>query len=171
MTDKEKAIVMAHTGICMLTGDKFQIFHQYVEDIMGRPIMTHEIGWLADTIKEKSKDDFLVLCAEQEPCNDAISRKALIERINKAESEDLNEIIVLHDKYTNEPIIIRVSAINVIKKEIMIIDENKREEYTGITVGNIYYAVEEDIGVVMMKIKAAENKYISGKEKNNEKLC
>ena len=30
MTDKEKAIVMAHTGICMLTGDKFQIFHKYV---------------------------------------------------------------------------------------------------------------------------------------------
>ena len=54
MTDKEKAIVMAHTGICMLTGDKFQIFHKYVEDIMGRPIMTHEIGWLADAIKELS---------------------------------------------------------------------------------------------------------------------
>ena len=65
MTDKEKAIVMAHTGICMLTGDKFQIFHKYVEDIMGRPIMTHEIGWLADAIKEKSKTDFMALCADE----------------------------------------------------------------------------------------------------------
>ena len=65
MTDKEKAIVMAHTGICMLAGDKFQIFHKYVEDIMGRPILTHEIGWLADTIKEKSKADFLALCADE----------------------------------------------------------------------------------------------------------
>ncbi len=65
MTDREKAIVMAHTGICMLTGDKFQIFHKYVEDIMGRPIMTHEIGWLADAIKEKSKADFLALCADE----------------------------------------------------------------------------------------------------------
>lgn len=65
MTDKEKAIVMAHTGICMLTGDKFQIFHKYVEDIMGRPIMTHEIGWLADAIKEKSKADFIALCADE----------------------------------------------------------------------------------------------------------
>lgn len=64
MTDKEKAIVMAHTGICMLTGDKFQIFHKYVEDIMGRPILTHEIGFLADTIKEKSKADFIALCAD-----------------------------------------------------------------------------------------------------------
>ena len=65
MTDREKAIVMAHTGICMLTGDKFQIFHKYVEDIMGRPIMTHEIGLLADTIKEKAKADFIALCADE----------------------------------------------------------------------------------------------------------
>lgn len=66
MTDKEKAIVMAHTGICMLTGDKFQIFHKYVEEIMGRPIMSHEIGLLADVIKEKSKADFISLCEEEE---------------------------------------------------------------------------------------------------------
>ena len=79
MTDKEKAIVMAHTGICMLTGNKFQIFHKYVEDIMKRPIMTHEIGLLADEIKEKSKADFMALCAnennveeEQEPILDKI---------------------------------------------------------------------------------------------------
>jgi len=65
MTDREKAIVMAHTGICMLTGDKFQIFHKYVEDIMGRPIMTHEIGLLANTIKEKAKADFIALCADE----------------------------------------------------------------------------------------------------------
>lgn len=65
MTDKEKAIVMAHTGICMLTGDKFQIFHKYVEDIMGRPIMTHEIGFLADAIKEKAKADFIALCTDE----------------------------------------------------------------------------------------------------------
>ena len=65
MTDKEKAIIMAHTGICMLTGDKFQIFHKYIEDVMGRPIMTHEIGLLADEIKEKTKADFLALCADE----------------------------------------------------------------------------------------------------------
>ena len=67
MTDREKAIVMAHTGICMLTGDKFQIFHKYVEDIMGRPIWTHEmgIGSIVDEIKEKSKADFMALCADE----------------------------------------------------------------------------------------------------------
>ncbi len=65
MTDKEKAIIMAHTGICMLTGDKFQIFHKYIEDVMGRPVMTHEIGFLADEIKEKTKADFIELCANE----------------------------------------------------------------------------------------------------------
>ena len=64
MTDREKAIVMAYTGTCMLTGDKFQIFHKYVEDIMGRPIWTHEIGLLEDEIKQKSEADFIALCAE-----------------------------------------------------------------------------------------------------------
>ena len=66
MTDRERAIVMAYTGIVMLTGDKFQIFHKYVEDIMGRPVWTHEMGIksIADEIKEKSKADFLALCAE-----------------------------------------------------------------------------------------------------------
>lgn len=67
MTDKEKAIIMAHTGVCMLTGEKFQIFHEYIEEIMGRPVLTHEIAFLAGTIKEKSKADFMALCAEQEP--------------------------------------------------------------------------------------------------------
>lgn len=65
MTDKEKAIVMAYTGVTMLTGDKLQIFHRYVEEIMGRPIWTHEMVQLADEIKEKSKDDFMALCADE----------------------------------------------------------------------------------------------------------
>ena len=69
MTDKEKAIVMAYTGICMLSGDKFQIFHKYVEKIMDRPFYTHEMAIKAiqDEIKEKAKADFIALCAEQEP--------------------------------------------------------------------------------------------------------
>ena len=65
MTDEEKAIVMAYTGACMLTEDKFQIFHKYVEKLMGRPVYTHELGFLADTIKEKAKDDFIRLCESE----------------------------------------------------------------------------------------------------------
>ena len=64
MTDKEKAIVMAYTGTCMLTGDKFKIFHEYVEKLMGRPVYTHELWLFADEIKEKARDDFIELCKE-----------------------------------------------------------------------------------------------------------
>lgn len=68
MTDKEKAIVMAYTGVCMLSGDKLKIFYEYVENIMGRPVYTHEmvIKAIDNEIKEKAKADFIALCAEQE---------------------------------------------------------------------------------------------------------
>ncbi|MBQ6627943.1 MAG: hypothetical protein IJH65_03925 [Methanobrevibacter sp.] len=66
MTDKEKAIVMAYTGIAMLVGDKFDIFHQYIEEKMGRPIWSHELAskevW--EEIKEATKEDFNRLCRE-----------------------------------------------------------------------------------------------------------
>lgn len=108
MTDKEKAIVMAHTGICMLTGDKFQIFHKYVEDIMRRPIMTHEMGWLADSIKEKSKADFIALCAEQVPILDKIRAEIkLLSNSNPSywhsgDMVDRDDVLEIIDKYKAE---------------------------------------------------------------------
>ena len=67
MTNKEKAIVMAYTGVTMLTGDKFSIFHKYIQDILGRPVWTHELAdsrvW--EEIREKSRNDFLALCREE----------------------------------------------------------------------------------------------------------
>ena len=64
MTDLEKAVVMAYTGVAMLTGDKFDIFHKYVQDKLGRPIWSHEFASKAlwDEIKEKTEDDFLAIC-------------------------------------------------------------------------------------------------------------
>ena len=68
MTDREKAIVSAYTGITMLTGEKFSIFHKYIEDIMGRPVFTHELADKAvwEEIKNRSKDDFIRICSEDE---------------------------------------------------------------------------------------------------------
>lgn len=62
MTKRECAIVMAYTGVCMCSGDDFNIFHKYVEEKLGRPIFTHEFAALADEIKERAKDDFIRLC-------------------------------------------------------------------------------------------------------------
>ena len=72
MTDREKAIVMAYTGISMLSGDKFSVFHKYIEELLGRPIWTHELAIEADwnEIKEKSKPDFLKLCADETEAED-----------------------------------------------------------------------------------------------------
>lgn len=86
MTDREKAIVMAYTGVCMLDGEKWHIFHEYVEEIMGRSVYTHEMGenTISEEIKRKSKSDFLNICREEE-CEDCISRentlKAMIEQL------------------------------------------------------------------------------------------
>ena len=52
MTDREKAIVMAYTGICTLQGDKLNEFYKYLADLYGRPVYTHEIVDL--DIAEKS---------------------------------------------------------------------------------------------------------------------
>ena len=66
MTKQECAIIMAYTGICMLTGEEFNEFHKYIEYIMNRPVWTHELAdkkiW--EEIKEKSEDDFMNLCKE-----------------------------------------------------------------------------------------------------------
>lgn len=56
MTKREAAIVSAYTGY--LIGE-FSDFQAYAEEIMGRPIFTHEFPSIADELKEKSKKDFM----------------------------------------------------------------------------------------------------------------
>lgn len=56
MTKREAAIVSAYTGY--LIGE-FSDFHAYVEEIMGRPVFTHEFPSIAEELKYKSKADFM----------------------------------------------------------------------------------------------------------------
>ena len=60
MTTKEAAIVSAYTGI--LLGDISEL-HKYIEEIMERPVFTHELASVSVTneIKKRSKDDFVNL--------------------------------------------------------------------------------------------------------------
>lgn len=62
MTDREKAIATAYTGINMLEGERFNEFYKYLEELYGRPVYTHEIPFLG--VQEKAKDDFIKLCKE-----------------------------------------------------------------------------------------------------------
>jgi Mg2+ and Co2+ transporter CorA len=94
MTDREKAIIMAHTGVVMLRGDKFRIFHNYVENILDKPIWTHELAQLVDEIREKSRNDFIKLCEEStrecDSCDDCISRQDAIAAMYQIEQDDID---------------------------------------------------------------------------------
>lgn len=63
MTKREAAIVAAYTGFLI---GKFSDMHEYVEEIMKRPIFTHEMGFgpVHDEIHEKSKQDFISIVVE-----------------------------------------------------------------------------------------------------------
>lgn len=68
MTKEECAIVTAYTGITMLQGDDLDIFYTYAEKLIGYPVFTHDLAnaefW--ERLKERSKDDFIRICAEAE---------------------------------------------------------------------------------------------------------
>ena len=61
MTLEEKLIVTAYTGVLMT---EWSEFHKYAEELLDRPIWSHEFASkeLAEQIKEKVKDKFLKLC-------------------------------------------------------------------------------------------------------------
>lgn len=60
MTKREAAIVSAYTGIML---GSFSDMHGYVEEILGRPVWTHEFAndKTVEEIKQKSKNDFIKL--------------------------------------------------------------------------------------------------------------
>lgn len=77
---------MAYTGVCMLANDKLGIFYQYVQDKLGRGVMTHELAYseVWDAIKEASHDDFIELCeSSDEP------RVMALEEVIAAEGDDI----------------------------------------------------------------------------------
>lgn len=95
MTREECAIVMAYTGITMLSGEDFKIYHKYIEDIMGRPVWTHELAneSVVEEIKKKSKYDFLKLCekAKLSVSEDSdISREALLRKLEQIKANIFN---------------------------------------------------------------------------------
>jgi hypothetical protein len=61
MTRRESAIISAFTGIHM---GNFSAMHKYIEEIMERPVFTHEMTDkdTVNQIKEKARFDFMALC-------------------------------------------------------------------------------------------------------------
>jgi len=60
MTKREAAIVSAYTGFLI---GSFSDMHEYIEEVMMRPVFTHEMGTgrVADEIKIVSKSDYIAL--------------------------------------------------------------------------------------------------------------
>ena len=65
MTQKEGAIISAYTGLLLCR--EFPVFHEYVEKLMGGPVMTHQMGSekFSEQLKELATEDFTNLIMEQ----------------------------------------------------------------------------------------------------------
>lgn len=61
MTEEERIIVSAYTGVLMCSFSELQ---KYVEQKLSRPVFTHEFADkdVIEEIKERVRDDFLALC-------------------------------------------------------------------------------------------------------------
>lgn len=64
MNKREKIVVSAYTGVLMCNIDDL---HKYIEELLGRPVWTHEIAneKMQAEIKEKSKAEFLEICERE----------------------------------------------------------------------------------------------------------
>lgn len=75
MTNKEKLIVSAYTGILMV---EWSEFHQFIEKLLGRPILAHEFDneEVIEEILANVKDDFMKLCEEDDEV--CLERKTVV---------------------------------------------------------------------------------------------
>lgn len=64
MTKQEKLIVTAYTGILMVDWDEF---HKFAEELLGRPIYTHEFDKeeVTNEIVTAVREDFMRLCDDE----------------------------------------------------------------------------------------------------------
>lgn len=72
MTDREKIVVSAHTGVVMLPEDKVFMLFDYFEELLGRRITIYDLQFkeISDQIKEKSKAEFLEICRREGEADD-----------------------------------------------------------------------------------------------------
>ena len=62
MTYREAAICEIFTGITFLTGEDRKYIGEYVSELMGYPVYTHELPHRSHKLKEKAREDFIKMC-------------------------------------------------------------------------------------------------------------
>lgn len=63
LTREQAAIIGVYTGV---TCGPFTDVHQKIEQVLGRPVWTHEMAdkYLWQDVKARIKEEFLAICAE-----------------------------------------------------------------------------------------------------------
>lgn len=61
MTKREAVVISAYTGVMCV---EFSDMHKYIEEIMERPVFTHELADqdVVDEIIKRAKPEFLEIC-------------------------------------------------------------------------------------------------------------
>ena len=61
MTKREAIVISAYTGVLLVD---FSDLHEYIEEIMERPVFTHELAnpAVSDYITELAKPEFIQIC-------------------------------------------------------------------------------------------------------------
>ena len=62
LTKKEAAVIEAYTGVAMLVGDDRKYLYDYLSEVVGIPVYTHEIPHIVDVYKDEIKRDFVKIC-------------------------------------------------------------------------------------------------------------
>ena len=62
LTKKEAAVIEAYTGVAMLVGDDRKYLYDYLSEVVGIPVYTHEIPHIVDVYKDEVKRDFVEIC-------------------------------------------------------------------------------------------------------------
>lgn len=93
MNKKEAVIIGAYTGT--LLGD-FSDLHEYIESIMGTPVMSHDMARkdFMEAVKEAAKPDFLLVCSEMTD-NDSVV-ETLRNDMRALKSKLSNQIDISH---------------------------------------------------------------------------
>ena len=75
---RARVIITAYTGYSMLADDELGELYKYTEEVLGRPVMTHELvsEKVQDMLHKASKEEFIELC-EVKNGKERIIRKSL----------------------------------------------------------------------------------------------
>ncbi len=60
MNKREALIISVYTGVLMV---EFEELHEFIEELSGRPVFTHELPELEEQLQELVKEEFLAICS------------------------------------------------------------------------------------------------------------